>query len=80
MLYNLSIILCVEPVSLCKDLSHFQEKIGAEKNSAFVQDFKTLADVLIQETVRHDLATQYPKLAEHIKVRHSTALRRSINK
>ena len=32
-----------------------------------MQDFKTLADVLIQETVRHDLGQQYPQLADNIK-------------
>lgn len=32
-----------------------QEKVGESANSRFVRDFKTLADVLIQEMVRHDL-------------------------
>ena len=32
-----------------------QEKSGDERNSRFVHDFKTLADVLIQETVKHYL-------------------------
>lgn len=35
-----------------------QEKAGDQKNRRFVQDFKTLADVLVQETVRHDLSAQ----------------------
>jgi len=35
-----------------------QEKKGSEKNPRFVQDFKTLADVLIQETVKHDIGNQ----------------------
>ena len=35
-----------------------EEKTGASKNQRFLQDFKTLADVLIQETVRHDLGEQ----------------------
>jgi inositol polyphosphate 1-phosphatase len=35
-----------------------QEKKGSEKNPRFVQDFKTLADVLIQETVKHDVGIQ----------------------
>ena len=35
-----------------------EEKTGESKNKRFVQDFKTLADVLIQETVRHDLGQQ----------------------
>jgi inositol polyphosphate 1-phosphatase len=33
-----------------------QEKKGHQSNKRFVQDFKTLADVLVQETVRHDLS------------------------
>lgn len=32
-----------------------QEKKAIEKNNKFYEDFKTLADVLIQETIRHDL-------------------------
>ena len=32
-----------------------EQKTGAEQNKRFIQDFKTLADVLVQETVRHDL-------------------------
>ena len=43
-----------------------EEKIGADKNDKFVQDFKTLADVLIQETVRHDLSQTFPVLGKHI--------------
>ena len=35
-----------------------QEKTGAEKNKRFLQDFKTLADVLVQETVSHHLESQ----------------------
>jgi inositol polyphosphate 1-phosphatase len=35
-----------------------QEKKGSEKNPRFAQDFKTLADVLIQETVKHDIGNQ----------------------
>ena len=30
------------------------------------QDFKTLADVLIQETVRHDISKKFPLIAENI--------------
>jgi hypothetical protein len=47
----------------------FQEKIGDQKNARFSRDFKTLADVLIQETVRHDLGKTYPGLADFIFVR-----------
>ncbi|GFG34596.1 hypothetical protein Cfor_01927 [Coptotermes formosanus] len=43
-----------------------QEKKGSEKNPRFVQDFKTLADVLIQETVKHDIGSQFPAIANHI--------------
>ncbi len=32
-----------------------EEKTGEERNKRFRRDFKTLADVLIQETVRHYL-------------------------
>ena len=43
-------------------VSEFYEFIftytGDDKNKRFVEDFKTLADVLIQETVRHDLGTK----------------------
>jgi inositol polyphosphate 1-phosphatase len=35
-----------------------QEKCSETKNPRFVQDFKTLADVLVQETVRHDLGVK----------------------
>ena len=49
-------------------ISLLKEKTGDEKNAAYSQDFKTLADVLIQETVRHDLGKHYPELMEHIHV------------
>ena len=32
-----------------------QEKTCDQKNRRFIEDFKTLADVLVQETIRHDL-------------------------
>lgn len=35
-----------------------QEKTGDDKNKKFVQDFKTLADVVIQEMIRHDVGTR----------------------
>ncbi|XP_071451619.1 inositol polyphosphate 1-phosphatase isoform X2 [Hetaerina americana] len=44
-----------------------QEKKGDEMNRRFFQDFKTLADVLIQETVRHDIGKEFPEIAEFIK-------------
>jgi len=43
-----------------------EEKTGDAKNAKFVQDFKTLADVLIQETVRHDLSKTFPALENSI--------------
>ncbi|XP_067649805.1 inositol polyphosphate 1-phosphatase-like [Haliotis asinina] len=43
-----------------------QEKEGKEKNDRFIQDFKTLADVLIQEMVRHDLSLKFPGLEENV--------------
>ena len=35
-----------------------EEKTGDAKNKRFVQDFKTLGDVLVQEAVRHDISKQ----------------------
>lgn len=32
-----------------------EEKAEKEKNQRFVHDFKTLADVLVQEVVKHDV-------------------------
>ena len=43
-----------------------EEKTGSDKNAKFVQDFKTLADVLIQETVRHDVSQLFPALERNI--------------
>ncbi len=39
-----------------------QEKSESSKNARFVQDFKTLADVLIQELAKHELK-RFPRLA-----------------
>ncbi|XP_037303794.2 inositol polyphosphate 1-phosphatase [Pungitius pungitius] len=39
-----------------------QEKTGDDKNKKFVQDFKTLADVVIQEMIRHDIGVQFPEM------------------
>ncbi|XP_060065105.1 inositol polyphosphate 1-phosphatase-like [Ylistrum balloti] len=39
-----------------------EEKKGDSKNQRFVQDFKTLADVLVQEIVRHDLSEEIPDI------------------
>lgn len=35
-----------------------QEKTGEEANARFEHDFKTLADVLIQETIKHDVGAE----------------------
>lgn len=35
-----------------------REKKECEKNPRFVHDFKTLADVLVQEVVKHDLGEE----------------------
>ena len=43
-----------------------EEKTGIEKNAKFEQDFKTLADVLIQETVKNEVRTAFPELEESI--------------
>jgi len=43
-----------------------EEKTGDDKNAKFDQDFKTLADVLIQETVRHDVSCMFPGLQDNI--------------
>ncbi|XP_020299360.1 inositol polyphosphate 1-phosphatase isoform X2 [Pseudomyrmex gracilis] len=44
-----------------------QEKSLEEKNPRFFQDFKTLADVLIQETIRHDIEVEFPELAKLVQ-------------
>lgn len=38
-----------------------QEKSSDEANPRFVQDFKTLADVLIQETVKYEIGKKVSK-------------------
>ncbi|KAJ7999530.1 hypothetical protein DPEC_G00195380 [Dallia pectoralis] len=43
-----------------------QEKTGLDKNKKFVKDFKTLADVVIQEMIRHDVGAQFPEMIDHI--------------
>ncbi|GAB6027877.1 3'(2'), 5'-bisphosphate nucleotidase 1 [Chamberlinius hualienensis] len=39
-----------------------QEKDAKEKNQRFIRDFKTLADVLIQETIKFDLTQKFSSL------------------
>ncbi|XP_069988751.1 inositol polyphosphate 1-phosphatase isoform X3 [Penaeus vannamei] len=43
-----------------------EEKGEEEKNQRFTQDFKTLADVLIQEALRHHVTQMIPSLGEHV--------------
>lgn len=48
---------------ICRKDTHLfdlliQKKQNEEANPRFVEDFKTLADVLIQEMVKHDLSTE----------------------
>ncbi|XP_052809145.1 inositol polyphosphate 1-phosphatase-like [Mya arenaria] len=49
-----------------------QEKKGKQKNERFLQDFKTLADVLVQELVKFDLKTKFPGMADSIHGEEST--------
>lgn len=44
-----------------------EEKKADEKNPRFFQDFKTLADVLIQEAIKQDVGKEFPELKEFIK-------------
>lgn len=44
-----------------------EEKKADESNPRFVKDFKTLADVLIQETIKHDIGKLFPAIKEKIK-------------
>ena len=43
-----------------------EEKTGAEKNAKFDQDFKTLADVLIQQTVKNEVGKVFLQLQDKI--------------
>ncbi|XP_066064482.1 inositol polyphosphate 1-phosphatase [Chamaea fasciata] len=51
------------------------EKTGPDRNARFLRDFKTLADVLIQELIKHDLGTQFPELRGHIHGEESSEFR-----
>ncbi|KAH8360080.1 hypothetical protein KR093_010642 [Drosophila rubida] len=44
-----------------------QEKTGAEANQRFEHDFKTLADVLIQETIKHEIGQLFPAMRQAIQ-------------
>ncbi|XP_017117523.1 inositol polyphosphate 1-phosphatase [Drosophila elegans] len=43
-----------------------QEKQGSEANERFEHDFKTLADVLIQETIKHEVGSLFPAMQDAI--------------
>ena len=49
-----------------------QEKKGDQKNSRFVQDFKTLADVLVQEVVRYDLSQKVGVTCQELAISRGT--------
>ncbi|XP_055851090.1 inositol polyphosphate 1-phosphatase [Episyrphus balteatus] len=55
-----------------------QEKSSDEANPRFVHDFKTLADVLIQETVRHYIGNEFPEMKDHIKGEESSSFTNKI--
>ncbi|XP_044160012.1 inositol polyphosphate 1-phosphatase [Bufo gargarizans] len=44
-----------------------EEKKEEEKNKKFLTDFKTLADVLVQEVIKHDLGIKFPGLEKSIR-------------
>ncbi|XP_077131771.1 inositol polyphosphate 1-phosphatase isoform X2 [Ranitomeya variabilis] len=44
-----------------------EEKKEDEKNKKFLMDFKTLADVLIQEVIKHDLGKKFPGLEKNVR-------------
>ncbi|XP_049820304.1 inositol polyphosphate 1-phosphatase [Aethina tumida] len=57
---------------ICRQDKHLfellvQKKKASEANPRFVDDFKTLADVLIQEMVKHDIGNKFPGLANDIR-------------
>uniref|UniRef100_A0A8C5QHY3 Inositol polyphosphate 1-phosphatase n=1 Tax=Leptobrachium leishanense TaxID=445787 RepID=A0A8C5QHY3_9ANUR len=43
-----------------------EEKKEGEKNKKFLTDFKTLADVLVQEVIKHDIGKKFPGLEKNI--------------
>ncbi|XP_068099925.1 inositol polyphosphate 1-phosphatase [Hyperolius riggenbachi] len=44
-----------------------EEKKEGEKNKKFVTDFKTLADVLVQEVIKHDLGKKFPGFEKNVR-------------
>ncbi|XP_053595126.1 inositol polyphosphate 1-phosphatase-like [Microplitis demolitor] len=57
-----------------------QEKSDDEKNPRFFRDFKTLADVLIQETIRHDIGGEFPELAQMVKGEETNVFSNTLDK
>ncbi|XP_074071600.1 inositol polyphosphate 1-phosphatase isoform X2 [Macrotis lagotis] len=43
-----------------------EEKKEGEKNKKFITDFKTLADVLVQEVIKQNMGNKFPGLENHI--------------
>ncbi|KAM9037164.1 inositol polyphosphate 1-phosphatase [Sarcophilus harrisii] len=43
-----------------------EEKKEGEKNKKFINDFKTLADVLVQEVIKQNMGNKFPGLENHI--------------
>ncbi|KAF6206845.1 hypothetical protein GE061_018081 [Apolygus lucorum] len=55
----------------CREDEHLlsllvQEKKESEKNPRFLHDFKTLADVLVQEVIKYHVSSKFPELKGHI--------------
>ncbi|XP_061390670.1 inositol polyphosphate 1-phosphatase-like [Musca vetustissima] len=44
-----------------------REKTGDEANARFEHDFKTLADVLIQEAIKYDVGNEFPEMKDNIR-------------
>ncbi|XP_073815576.1 inositol polyphosphate 1-phosphatase-like isoform X3 [Musca autumnalis] len=44
-----------------------REKTGDEANKRFEHDFKTLADVLIQEAIKYDVGNEFPEMKDNIR-------------
>ncbi|XP_074032748.1 inositol polyphosphate 1-phosphatase isoform X2 [Leptinotarsa decemlineata] len=55
-----------------------QRKTKKEANPRFIDDFKTLADVLIQEMVKHDIGSQFQELSSHIKGEENNVFRNQL--
>lgn len=57
---------------ICRQNEYLFSKLIEEKkndaNPRFFQDFKTLADVLIQESVRHDISTKVMQYCQFINL------------